>query len=352
MKLHEFLDHPTLDRKTPTPYSLAVKYGVPLADINKYIDIGTGVEMEHTSNENIAREIAMDHLGERLDYYERLAASVENDDNADLDIKEDGDWVSYPGKGSGKLRDYVRRKYGGDMGCKKASMIINDPDVSKYYKRRAVWYRNLHCRGNKQIREEDPNAIPDSALTIWDIDDTLFKTSAKVIVNSVDGSKKELTSSEFNGYRPSEGETFDFGQFDDANLFHATSEPIDKIWNTAINTLENIGKRPGSRMVIITARRDLDDKHKFIDTFRKHGMDMSKVHVFRAGNLNHGSSAANKQAIVRDLLELGNYSETRMFDDHLENLQSFLELKKEFPEIVFKAFPVKNDGSVGKAIIV
>lgn len=352
MKLHEFIDAPSLDRNTPSPYSLAVKYGVPLSDIYNRLDVGIRVELEHTTDEKVAKEIALDHLGERLDYYEKLASSVEKQGVTGDEIREDGDWVSYPGKGSGKLRDYVRRKYGGDMGCKKASMIINDPDATKFYKRRAVWYRNLHCRGNKQIREEDPAEVPNAALTIWDIDDTLFKTSAKVLVNCADGSRKALTSSEFNGYVPKVGETFDFSQFDDANLFHSTSEPIDQIWKTALNTLENIGKRPGSRMVIITARRDLDDKHRFIDTFRKHGMDMSKVHVFRAGNLNHGSSAANKQAIVRDLLELGNYSETRMFDDHLENLQAFLELKNEFPDITFKAFPVKSDGSVGRSVIV
>lgn len=350
MKLYEFLDNPFLDKKTLSAGSLAIKHGVSLSEINRLIDIGTKVELEHTSDEMIAREIAMDHIGERLDYYQQLS-SIENDHH-ESDIKEDGDWVSYPGKGSGKLRDYVRRKYGGDMGCKKASMIINDPDVSKFYKRRAVWYRNLHCRGNKQIREEDPTATPDAALTIWDIDDTLFRTAAKILVNSSDGSQKELTSSEFNSYSPKDGESFDFSQFDNAELFHSTSEPIDQIWKTALNTLENIGKRPGSRMVIITARRDLDNKHKFIDTFRKHGMDMSKVHVFRAGNLNHGSSAINKQSIVRDLLELGNYSETRMFDDHCENLEEFLKLKNEFPEITFKAFPVKNDGTIGNPVIV
>lgn len=258
----------------------------------------------------------------------------------------------YPGQSSGKLKAYVRRKYGGEIGCKKASMVINDPNAGNFYKKRAIWYRSLHCKGNKQIREDDPTSTPDAALTIWDIDDTLFRTAAKIIVKDSQGATKELTSAEFNGYTLQPGESFDFKQFDDAELFHSTSEPIDRIWQTALETLEHIGKRPGSRMVIITARRDLDDKHKFIETFRRHGMDMSKVHVFRAGNLPHGSSAKNKQAIIRDLLELGNYSETRMFDDHRENLEAFLELKKEFPHVTFEAYPVSPQGTVGKPVIV
>jgi hypothetical protein len=258
----------------------------------------------------------------------------------------------YPGQSSGRLKNYIKKKYGGDISCRKVAMLLNDPDVNSFYKKRASWYKSLHCKGGKQIREDEPMSAPDAALTIWDIDDTLFKTAARVLVKSEDGSEKELTSAEFNNYQLGPGECFDFSQFDDAHLFHATSEPIDRIWSTALNTLEKIGKRPGSRMVIITARRDLDDKHKFIDTFRKHGMDMSKVHVFRAGNLNHGSSAANKQAIIRELLELGNYSETRMFDDHQDNLRSFLELKTEFPHITFKAFPVGHDGMVGNPVII
>lgn len=191
-----------------------------------------------------------------------------------------------------------------------------------------------------------------SALTIWDIDDTLFRTTARVLVKRKNGSTIELTGSEFNSYALKPGEEFDFSQFDDARLFYATSTPIENLWKTAQNTLDNIGKRPGSRMVIVTARRDLDDKDLFIDTFRKHGMDMSKVHVYRAGNLSFGSSAANKKVIIRNLLHDGDYTEARLFDDHPDNLRAFLELKHEFPGIVFKAFPVGHSGRIGNPIIV
>ena len=191
-----------------------------------------------------------------------------------------------------------------------------------------------------------------SALIIWDIDDTLFKTTARVIVRKKHGPPIELIGSEFNSYVLAPDEEFDFCQFDDARLFYATSIPIENIWKTAQNTLDNISKHPGSRMVIVTARRDLDDRDLFLDTFRRHGLDMDRVHVFRAGNLNHGSSAANKQVIIRGLLTNGDYSQVRLFDDHLDNLRAFLELKQEFPHITFEAFPVGHAGKIGNAIIV
>ena len=259
----------------------------------------------------------------------------------------------YPGQSSGKLKNYIKKKYGGKIGCGKVARLINDPSVSKFYKKRAIWYKSLHCRGNRQIREEDPNMLNQgAALTIWDIDDTLFKTKAKAVVVRPDGSRISLTQKEHSNYKLKPGEKFDMSQFQNSQLFYDTSKPISNIWRTAQHVLQTIGKRPGSRMVIITARSDLDDKDLFLDTFRKHGMDMSKVHVYRAGNLSTGSSAKNKATIIRNLLEAGDYTEVRLFDDNYDNHVSFLRLKKMFPEIKFKSYPVHKSGLIGNPIIV
>lgn len=268
-------------------------------------------------------------------------------------IMDDGDLeeehAPYPGQSSGRLKNYVRNKYGGEITCRKASAIINDPDVNNFYRKRAIWYKSLHCKGTKQIREEIPQDTG-AALTIWDIDDTLFHTTAMVVVKKPDGSKEKLSSSEFNDYKLKPGEEFDFSEFEDAKLFHQTSKPIKNIWKTAQKTLANIGKRPGSKMVIVTARRDLNNKDLFLDTFKKHGMNMNKVHVYRAGNLPVGNSSEKKKVIIRNLLKSGNYTEARLFDDHFDNLKTFLELKEEFPEVTFKAFAVGPSGRVSSPV--
>ena len=256
----------------------------------------------------------------------------------------------YPGQSSGRLKNYIAKKYGGEISCRKVSMLLNDPDVNNFYKKRASWYKSLHCKGVKQIRETDPSKAG-AALTVWDIDDTLFETTAKVIVRRNGGSVMELTSSEFNHYKKQPGDTIDFSQFQDSRLFHETSKPIENMWKTAKRVLENIGKRPGSRMVIVTARGDFDNKDLFLETFRKHGMDMSKVHVYRAGNMAGGSSAERKKIIIREILDAGDYTEVRLFDDHEHNLRAFLELKSEFPDLTFKAFPVGKRGVVGSPVI-
>ena len=46
--------------------------------LKKELNKGIGVELEHTDDENIAREIAMDHLWEDPDYYSKLISMEEN----------------------------------------------------------------------------------------------------------------------------------------------------------------------------------------------------------------------------------------------------------------------------------
>jgi len=50
-------------------------------------------------------------------------------------------------------------------------------------------------------------------LRIFDLDDTLFETEAKVIVTSVDGTSREITPAEYAVYEPQSGDKFDFSQF-------------------------------------------------------------------------------------------------------------------------------------------
>lgn len=67
-----------LDVSTPSPERIAAQHRVPLDYVLAQLQRGIRVEHEHTNDDDVAREIALDHLHERPDYYERLK-QVEGD---------------------------------------------------------------------------------------------------------------------------------------------------------------------------------------------------------------------------------------------------------------------------------
>ena len=183
-------------------------------------------------------------------------------------------------------------------------------------------------------------------LTIFDIDDTLFVSKARVIVkNTNTGQTKALTPMEFNSYKLRKNEEFDFGEFRSAKIFYQTATPIGRMVEKAKAIIRNATKT-GSKVIVVTARADMDDKNLFIKTFESHGIPMKNVYVERAGNMSGKNSAANKSIIFRKYLKTGEYARIRLFDDHKENLQALLDLKKEFPTVEMFAYLADMKGSV------
>ena len=71
-----------------TVEDIAEKHGVAVDDIEKQIKIGVEIEQEHTSDEEQAKKIAMDHLVEFPDYYDRLV-KMEKEAEAELGTATD-----------------------------------------------------------------------------------------------------------------------------------------------------------------------------------------------------------------------------------------------------------------------
>lgn len=185
------------------------------------------------------------------------------------------------------------------------------------------------------------------SLTIFDIDDTLFHTTAQIAVVKDGKVIRKLTNNEFNNYSLKAGEEFDFSEFRDAHKFYHESTPIQRMMAKAKAILANSVKNPNSKVVIITARANFDDKDKFLATFRKYGFDIDKVRVERAGNIEGEFIPAFKKAIIiRNYLNTKQFSKVRLFDDSMSNLREFLRLKNEFEDVTFEAFFANPDGSI------
>jgi hypothetical protein len=180
-------------------------------------------------------------------------------------------------------------------------------------------------------------------LIIFDIDDTLMHTTAKIKVVKDGQIVRDLTNQEFNTYKLQPGEEFDFGEFRNAEKFRQESKPIEPMVRKLKTILNNAGN---AKVIMLTARADFDDKDTFLQTFQDLGIDMSKIHVHRAGNLPGNDSPAYKKAVwVRKYLDTKQYSHVRLYDDSMSNLRVFKELQQEYPTVDFRAVYVGPGGT-------
>lgn len=68
----KLLEIDLIGKPSPSFEDVLKKHGVSRETLQRQLDKGIKVEREHTNNDAEAREIALDHLSERPDYYDRL----------------------------------------------------------------------------------------------------------------------------------------------------------------------------------------------------------------------------------------------------------------------------------------
>jgi len=174
-----------------------------------------------------------------------------------------------------------------------------------------------------------------AGITFVDIDETLFRTFAKIVVMK-DGIKvRELDNQEFNSYELRDGETYDFGQFKDAALFAKTSIPIPTTINRIKKMLGQItAKSLKSKVVFLTARADFDDRDTFLKVFTDNGIpvgDTSKVYIERTGNIKSGTIPEKKAKVMLKYLSSGQYTRCRLLDDHKPNIDVLKTVRAKVP---------------------
>lgn len=188
-------------------------------------------------------------------------------------------------------------------------------------------------------------SIYGKGITFIDIDETIFRTFAMIYVLNSETKEviKKLNNQEFNTYKLQPGEEFQFHEFRDAKLFKKTSIPIPQTIKRIKRMFQNIDSR-GSRVVLLTARANFDDKDTFLEKFREVGLPIDKMYVERVGNFqsapevykriikNQGmpkSTADAKKKVIMDYISTGEYRRVRLIDDDLKNIQDFISIEKD-----------------------
>ena len=172
-------------------------------------------------------------------------------------------------------------------------------------------------------------------LRIFDLDDTLFETEAKVVVTSSDGTSREITPAEYAVYEPQPGDKFDFSQFQ--TLINPTL--IRSIGKRFYKITQSTG--PDRKTVILTARGSEAAPH-IRDIIRKY----FRVNI-EVVTLGTGDPMAKANWILNKIQNEG-YNDIFFVDDSSKNILATYRTIKDLPikyKLVDITTPRKYEGN-------
>lgn len=204
--------------------------------------------------------------------------------------------------------------------------------------------------------EEEKKESGHKTLHAFDMDEVLFHhdhSKLKIHVKDKQGKVvHSLTNQEFNDHKLQHGHHYDFSDFRSSKTFKQTAKPIHHM----IRKLKSAHKKGNSKVEIVTARSDMDDKHAFLDSLKKHGIPVGTgeghVHVRRTGNDKQATSTGDsKRREISKRIKQHGYTKVHLYDDSEHNLNHFASLKQEHPHVQLHAHHVKHDPQTGKVEI-
>lgn len=149
-------------------------------------------------------------------------------------------------------------------------------------------------------------------VLVFDIDDTLIKSDAKVYVRKDGKVVRELNSEEYNFYKLQPGESYSYEEFGD----------IKKMLSAEIKPYFNTMKREygkGVHISILTARANKNMIHDFF--IKKANIDIHPNLIFTTGDDNSNCTISEKKAkCIKTLVNYG-YKTLIFFDDNIDNLK-------------------------------
>lgn len=182
---------------------------------------------------------------------------------------------------------------------------------------------------------EKNRPFSETSITVFDLDDTLVITDAKIkVCNIVTGDCHELTPEEFNEYESNPNDKLDFDDFKSLEIMKAGDliHYYLKILAEAYKMKRAVG--------IVTAR---DDREMIYKWLKEHvGFHIAKDLIYAINDPVHGlkgSIAEKKQQAFREYIDMG-YKKIQFFDDDDANLRLVKELQSDYPDVeisVYKA---------------
>jgi len=153
-------------------------------------------------------------------------------------------------------------------------------------------------------------------LRVFDLDDTLIKTSSKIRVRHSDGKQTILTPGEYAVYKQKPGDEFDYSDFKKKLV-------NPKIIKKNVDLLIRMLSSPDKKVTILTARTiGFPIKHYFKTHF---GLDVYPVAL-------GSNNPQDKADWIEDHIKRG-YTDIAFMDDSTSNVRAVDALKAKYPEV-------------------
>lgn len=163
-------------------------------------------------------------------------------------------------------------------------------------------------------------------LVIFDFDDTLFRSGAKIGVQQSGRPKRYLSSHEYATYVPKEGEEFDYDQF---HVYPPDPVPIKKSTN---RLQSSVGKEGIRNVVILTARSNPNPVREVLQNF-----GMPPVEILAIGSSDPESKADEVERLVNER----GYERVIIYEDSSPNIAAIKARVRPMLAGNFSAFKVK-----------
>lgn len=167
-----------------------------------------------------------------------------------------------------------------------------------------------------------------SKIIVFDLDDTLVITSARIHVTDPKSNKTyTLTPEEYNAYQAQANDQLDFSEFRSLDILKA-----GKLIDYYLKILQEAYRR-GIPVSIVTAR---DNRDLIYQWFKEHiGYPIARTLIYAVTDPVHdfhGTIADRKKMAFRELIDRG-YTDFQFYDDDPENLRLVKSIEAEFPNV-------------------
>ena len=155
-------------------------------------------------------------------------------------------------------------------------------------------------------------------LSIFDFDDTLVSTQAKVYITHANGEEETFTPAEYAVYEPQEGDQFDFNEFEGPLKNPAV---IKKNFNLLLQVLDKSSRN--RRTAILTARENPIPVENF---FKENGIEGIEIVAL-------GSSNPQDKADWIEAQAKKGWNDIRFMDDSHKNISAVRTMAKNYPNV-------------------